>query len=403
MADEEQLAILKQGPEVWNAWRQDHPGIEPDLHGANLAGADLRGANLAGPTSAGPTSAGPTSAGPTSVGPTSAGPTSAVRPTSAGPRRPRGADLRGADLRGADLSGADLSGADLSEADLSGANLSGANLSGADLSGADLSGANLSGANLAGPTSPGRPPRGQPRRGQPGTRRPGWIRRLANAKLTGCRVYGMSAWDLDLEGARQADLIITKEDQPEITVDNLEVAQFIYLLLHNEKIRDIIDTIGKKGVLLLGRFTGGRLAVLERLRDELRRRDFLPMVFNFDKPETKDFTETVRLLAGLSRFVIADITNPRSAPLELQATVPEYMIPFVPILEKGEEPFAMFQDLGSSHRDLGARRSPLLLDRPPGGGAGRGDRRASQGSICRAAGEEGRGPPDQGHLEPPAG
>jgi hypothetical protein len=39
--------------------------------------------------------------------------------------------------------------------------------------------------------------------------------------------------------------------------------------------------------------------------------------------------------------VIVDITNPRSAPLELQATVPEYMIPFVPILERREEPFAM--------------------------------------------------------------
>jgi hypothetical protein len=54
------------------------------------------------------------------------------------------------------------------------------------------------------------------------------------------------------------------------------------------------------------------------------------------KPEVKDFTETVRLLAGLSHFVIADITSPRSAPLELQAIVPECMIPFVPILEKGE-------------------------------------------------------------------
>jgi hypothetical protein len=122
------------------------------------------------------------------------------------------------------------------------------------------------------------------------------------------------------------------------------------LLLNNKKIRDVIDTIGKKGVLLLGRFTDGRLAVLERLRDELRKRRFVPMVFNFDKPETKDFTETVRLLAGLSRFVIVDITNPKSAPLELQATVPEYMIPFVPILEKGQEPFAMFRDLWIKHR-----------------------------------------------------
>ena len=160
----------------------------------------------------------------------------------------------------------------------------------------------------------------------------------------------MAAWDLNLEGATQKDLIITRDDQPEITVDNIEVAQFVYLLLHNEKIRDAIDTIGKKGVLLLGRFTEGRLAVLERLRDELRRRGFLPMVFNFDKPATKDFTETVRLLAGLSRFVVADITNPRSAPLELQATVPECMVPFVPILAKGEEPFAMFKDLWVKYR-----------------------------------------------------
>ena len=45
-------------------------------------------------------------------------------------------------------------------------------------------------------------------------------------------------------------MIITYENEPAITVDNIEVAQFIYLLLHNEKIRDVIDTIGKKGVLL---------------------------------------------------------------------------------------------------------------------------------------------------------
>ena len=174
---------------------------------------------------------------------------------------------------------------------------------------------------------------------------------FTNATITGCRTYGASAWNVTLVGTVQDNLVITKGGEPVVTVDNIEVAQFIYLLLHNEKVRDAIDTIGKKGVLLLGRFTGGRIAVLERLREELRKRDFMPMVFNFDKPETKDFTETVRLLAGLSRFVIADITNPRSAPLELQATVPEYMIPFVPILERGGEPFTMFRDLWIKHRD----------------------------------------------------
>jgi hypothetical protein len=57
----------------------------------------------------------------------------------------------------------------------------------------------------------------------------------------------------------------------------------------------------------------------------------------------------VRLLANLSRFVIADITNPRSTPLELQAAVPDYMIPFVPILQNEEEPFAMFVDLQNKY------------------------------------------------------
>ena len=122
-------------------------------------------------------------------------------------------------------------------------------------------------------------------------------------------------------------------------------------LLHNEKIRDVIETIGKKGVLLLGRFTEGRIAILERLREELRKRDFLPIVFNFDKPDTTTFTQTVRLLAGMSRFVIADVTNPRSAPLELQATVPELMVPFRPIIEEGEKPFAMLEDLWIQYRD----------------------------------------------------
>ena len=99
-------------------------------------------------------------------------------------------------------------------------------------------------------------------------------------------------------------------------------------------------------MLLLGRFTERRIEVLERLREELRKRDYVPIVFNFDKPATKDFTETMRLLAGLSKFVIADITNPKSSPLELQATIPEIM---VPIIEQGEEPFAMLRDLQRKH------------------------------------------------------
>jgi hypothetical protein len=240
--------------------------------------------------------------------------------------------LSGAKLSGAKLSKASLSEADLRRADLSGADLSGADLSGANLSAAELSQANLRGADLRGASFVDA--------------------HIANADLTGCRIYGVSAWNVKLSGGtRQQDLVITPEDEPAVTVDNIEVAQLVYLLLHNEKIRDVIDTFSKKNVLLLGRFTEGRIAVLERLRAALRERGYLPTVVNLDKPETKDFTETVRLLAGMSRFVIADITNPKSAPLELGATVPEIMVPFLPIIEEGEKPFATLEDLWIKHRD----------------------------------------------------
>ncbi len=127
----------------------------------------------------------------------------------------------------------------------------------------------------------------------------------------------------------------------------------MYLLLDNKKLRDVIDTIGKKTVLILGRFKPyERKAVLDAIREELRRQNYIPIVFDFEKPTSKDFTETIRLLTGMCLFVIADITNPRSSPLELQATVPYFRIPFVPIIQKGEEPFSMFNDLYGCDRVL---------------------------------------------------
>jgi Pentapeptide repeats (8 copies) len=227
-------------------------------------------------------------------------------------------------LNDANLEQADMTGAILASVDLRGANLRRANLSQADLHGANLELALLVGSIVEG------------------------------ANFNSCRVHGISAWALKGSPRDQKALLVTSSEelnQRALTVDNLEIAQFLYLLLHSEKIRDAIDTIGKKGVLLLGRFTEGRIDVLEQLQEELRKRDFVPMVFNFDKPETKDFTDTIRLLAGMSQFVIADITKPRSIPLELQATVPECMIPFATIIEEGEKPFAMFKDLWIKYKE----------------------------------------------------
>jgi hypothetical protein len=135
-----------------------------------------------------------------------------------------------------------------------------------------------------------------------------------------------------------------------LTVDHLEVAQFIYLMIKNQKIGDVINTVGKKAVLILGRFfPPERKKVLDSIADELRQFGFLPIIFDFEGSKNRDFTETIQILAGLSLFVIVDITNPKSSPLELQATVPDYQIPFVPIIKKGEKPFSMMANLQSKY------------------------------------------------------
>ncbi len=93
MAIDAQVDVLKEGAQIWNAWRAERPESVPDLSGGGLRGLDLRDANLSG------------------------------------------ADLRQADLRGADLSGADLKGANLE-----GANLFKTLINGADLTKTDLRG-----------------------------------------------------------------------------------------------------------------------------------------------------------------------------------------------------------------------------------------------------------------------
>lgn len=248
----------------------------------------------------------------------------------------RGARLAWAELQHTDFQNADLREVKINDARASNANFSGAKLQQAYLWGtdfhealfrkADLSGANIQCTHLAGTD-------------------------FSGAILTGCKVFGTSVWDVNLEDATQHDLIITRGDSSLVTVDNLEVAQFVYLLLNNQELRNVIDTIGGKGVLILGRFTKERKEVLDAIRKRLRELGFVPMMFDFEKPTQRDFTETIKTLAGLSRFIIADITNPRSSPLELQATMPDYMIPFVPIIHESEEPFLMFSDLVQKYGD----------------------------------------------------
>jgi len=362
MANLRQVDILSDGVDVWNEWRDDNPQTRPDLQGvdlseeelneanlcnANLSGADFNGTNL--------TDADLTDAIAVNVdfGSSILNFANLTRAnlTRSDFREAKldGANLALSNLEGAKLHSASLIGADLRDATLMKSDLTRANLHGADLRGANLKRAQLTRANLTGAFL------SNANLFEANLHAAQLIdTALNNAILTGCRVFGVSAWGVDLSGTDQRNLIITPHDQQTITVDDLEIAQFVYLLLSNQKIRNLIDTIGKKAVLILGRFSSERKVVLDALKEALRSRDYVPMLFDFEGPRNRDISETVATLAHMARFIIADITNARSIPQELMMIVPNLpSVPVQPLILASDQEYGMFEHF---------RRFPWVLE-----------------------------------------
>ena len=359
MATSDHVARLGRGVQEWNEWRARYPDEHPDLSGANLYGLPLNQVNLRGTQLAG---ANLSAANLTNADLSDA---NLAKAELVGARLD-GANLNRAGLDGAQLSGAFLSdallaeatlrncdlrsawlvGARLQHADLSGSDLTGATLTfawlwntnlsqttlvkaklgnsylgGARLDDADLTGANLSAAQLLGTS-------------------------LKRARLIGCNVHATAVWDVDLDGAVQSGLVITPAlTETQVTAENLKIAQFLYLLLNNPEIRDIIDTLTTKVVLILGRFTEERKIVLDGIRESLRRRDYVPVMFDFARPASKDVTGTVETLARMARFILADLTDPSSIPHELATIIPHLRsTPVQPLRLKGSGGYSMFDD-----------------------------------------------------------
>lgn len=350
MASEEQVAILKRGAGAWNAWRKAHPDLLPDLSRADLSACDLTGVNLSHATLSEADLHGARLD------------RAFLREAHASEADFHGASLERANLercvlikatlgetnlteawlRHADLRGANVTSATLTRADLEGARLSG----GANFSGSDLRHAYLRGASLAGSYFTDTNFEDAVLDRADLSRAVLVGANLRRANLWGCRVYGVSAWDVHLDEAVQGELVITRPDASVIAVDNLDVAQFIYLLLNNARIRHVIDTVTSKVVLILGRFTPERKAALDAVRQALRQRDYVPVIFDFEVPESRDTHETITTLARMARFVIADISDPKSIPQELVAIVEQLpSLPVQPILAQDAEPWGMYDHI----------------------------------------------------------
>lgn len=238
------------------------------------------------------------------------------------------ADLRGADLRGAklgesflykaNLEEANLTGAQLCNADLRGANLNGANLSEADFGIADLSAADLRGANLCGAKLMG-------------TRLVASNFQMAN--LTGCRIHGVFTWNVKLQDARQFDIVVTPPGEPLVTVDGLEAAQSVHLLLHNKQLRDMLNPAASKFALIVGNFASERKSILNGMRNILRSSNCTPISLDFEKSVSHDIKDSLSALAPMARFIVTDFTNAGSIAQELGRIVSGLRtVPVIPLL-----------------------------------------------------------------------
>ncbi|MFT3956001.1 MAG: pentapeptide repeat-containing protein [Piscinibacter sp.] len=283
------IDILRQGVEAWNEWRRSNSRARPLLYGA-----DLREDNLCG------------------------------------------ADLRGAQLVQARLAKAKLDGADMRNANLSGASLREASLRGAQLQKSVLRHANLSGADIEG------------------------------ANFDGCEIYGTGLWNLRGQPASSLGMRVSTSPQqhkprgkeppaddakavepraPTLEVDHLDAAQFLFVLLDNPRIGHAFEALNSRIVLILGRFGDGHLARLKAMQSRLLATgDYVPIVFDFERPPGRSLTESVAGFAHLSLFVIADLTDPRSIPQELSHIVPHLpSVPVLPLVPRKEDIYSMFE------------------------------------------------------------
>lgn len=299
------LEQLKKGRDSWNTWK-DTNVIRPDLKGFNLDNLDLSGFHL------------------------------------------DQSDFTDASMRGCNLNQAWLTWCVFIRTDLSGSTiinpereehsgdkrLLGVNLRWSAFAEANLSNVDMRGAVLEAVSF--------------------FDCNFNGADISTSEVNGVSAWGNHYDSqTKQNDLIVSAYDEENITIDHLDLAQFIYLLLNSNGLRSAINSLTTKVVLILGSFAPNDMEELEGIKKELRLLDFIPMLYNFEKPSLRNHMETVSTIAHLSNFIVAELTNPKSIPNELRSLIPNLIsVPVIPLIRDKQKPFGMFEDF-KGYRNVG--------------------------------------------------
>jgi hypothetical protein len=307
MAQDDPSQILMQGAKIWNAWRERNPGPvsfnAPHWYDSpGPGGVQIKGTNLV------------TFSGMN------------LSDISIYNAFAEGLHLRDSVFEDALFEEGDFSRADFSGATFRNTKFNKTILTGARFDGATFVNCNLNRINLVGAS-------------------------FRVKEITETVVYGIAAWDLQTSNTmKQSKLVIERtyelysdliqQGKVPMMVDDIELAQFVYYLSNHKKMRDTLNILNDRGVLLLGRFKDGGLKRLSRMREWFQGKGYMAMVFDFDRPDNLSLTETVVTMAGLSKFIVVDQSG-SSVPAELQAILGQLK---KPILAFGN-PYGLFPDL----------------------------------------------------------
>jgi hypothetical protein len=140
--------------------------------------------------------------------------------------------------------------------------------------------------------------------------------------------------------------------QREQTIDKMPA---VARKLDGEGVSRMLSEVASRSVLILGRFTDTRKPTLELLRRALSTAPhrYVPILFDFERPKDRTMIESVLRFAAVSRFVIADLSDPKWVLAELQQVVPAFRsLPIVPIIDASQrerEVVAHFEGYASVH------------------------------------------------------
>jgi len=111
---------------------------------------------------------------------------------------------------------------------------------------------------------------------------------------------------------------------------------------------EIMSELSERRVLILGRFSRRRLPILQALKKKLSElpHGYRPELFDYDKPRSRDLVEAIVGFAALSRFIIADLSEPKSIQSELEAIVRQFdSVPVAPVINDSGKEYATFRSI----------------------------------------------------------